>query len=168
MEITEKWNSRYRGRREPPPVSPLLKEFFHLAPGPKALDLACGMGQNAIFLEEQGFSVDAIDIAEEGLRHLEGREGIRSICADLTSYQLPRESYDLIFCANFLERSLIPQIIGGLRPGGVVIYETFTYRREKFNPDYLLQRNELLHLFLELEIIFYSLNGTRAHLVAQR
>ena len=64
-----KWDQRYRegayASRDYP--SEFLKQqLLHLKPG-KALDLACGAGRNSIFLAQNGFFVDAVDVSSVGL-----------------------------------------------------------------------------------------------------
>jgi len=49
---------------------------------------------------------------------------------------------------NYLWRPLFPELIAGLEPGGVLIYETFAKGNERFgkprNPAHLLEPGELL------------------------
>ncbi len=42
--------------------------------------------------------------------------------------KIPRfeeDSYDLVICFNYLQRSLIPQLKNWVKAGGMVVYETF-------------------------------------------
>ena len=48
-----------------------------------------------------------------------------------------------------------------LKQGGVLVFETFIVAHGEFqmpttNLDYLLRKNELLHLFIGLDIIYYE------------
>jgi hypothetical protein len=56
-----------------------------------------------------------------------------------------------IVVTNYLHRPLFPVLAGALAPGGVLIYETFALGNERFgkpsNPDFLLQRDELMQAF---------------------
>ncbi len=58
---------------------------------------------------------------------------------------------------NYLQRSLFPSLRRALRPGGVLLYETFTVaqaaRGHPTNPDFLLQPGELPRLVEPLEVI---------------
>ncbi len=156
-----KWNAKYREQGYPTEPSRLVKEFFHRAPGRAALDIASGSGRNALFLAEQGFAVDAVDIAEEGLAMFSGRHpGIRAVCADLDTFDIPAGRYDLILNILYLNRRLFPQIREGLRPGGLLIFETLLETpgeagREGHCRDYILRPNELLHGFLSLRVLHY-------------
>lgn len=132
-------------------------------PRGKALDIACGEGRNALFLEKNGYDVDAIDISsvaiERGAKEAEEEVRINFIQADLEGYQIPIETYDLIINFNYLQRSLVPAIKRGLKKGGVVVFETYTLEQQAIghpkNPEFLLKPNELLRLFSDLHIFFY-------------
>ena len=132
----------------------------------RALDIGAGNGRNSLFLAEHGFSVDALDISEEGLKQFAGlHPEIRPICADLDTFDIPGKRYDLIVNVKFLNRRIFPYIKEGLRKGGILIFETFveteqTGENESICRDYLLRQNELLHAFLSLHIIYY--NETKA------
>ena len=53
----------------------------------------------------------------------------------------------------------MPQIKGGLRSGGMVVYETYLIDQPRFgkprNPDYLLKHNELLDIFRGFRCLRY-------------
>jgi 2-polyprenyl-3-methyl-5-hydroxy-6-metoxy-1,4-benzoquinol methylase len=166
MDDRERWNARYaaRQRLEAGEPHPFLREHVGLLPRGEALELAMGEGQNAIFLAQQGFSVRGFDIsaiAVERARQLAQRAGVKidAQVVDLRAVALPRETYDVIVCFYYLQRDLWPHIVAALKPGGMVVYETFTIDQAQFghptNPDYLLRPNELLHAFRELRIRIY-------------
>lgn len=157
-----KWNKKYRQKQYPTEPSQIVKEYFSLAPGKKSLDIAAGNGRNSLFLAQQGFAVDAVDISEEGLKLFGGiHSSIHPICADLDTFDIPVKRYDLIVNVKFLNRRLFPFIQEGLRKGGILIFETFVEsekpgENESICRDYLLGKNELLHAFLSLDVIFYK------------
>ena len=156
-----KWNEKYRQKDYPAEPSGIVRDFFSLAPGGAALDIAAGSGRNSLFLAEHGFVVDAVDIAEEGLALAAGRHpAIRPICADLDTFDIPGGRYDLILNVLYLNRRLFPQIREGLKPGGLLIFETLLEVRgdaghDDHCRDYFLRDNELLHSFLSLRILHY-------------
>ncbi|MDH3973634.1 MAG: class I SAM-dependent methyltransferase [Deltaproteobacteria bacterium] len=162
----KKWDTVYSQSDEEglrPPSASLVK-FLHRLPRGKALDLACGTGRNALFLAGKGFDVDAVDnssVAIEKSRAFAEEAGLKInfICADLTSYKINPQTYDLIICYYYLDRSLAPQIIKGLKKGGALLFETYTEMQKSIGPpsnaDYLLGMNELPHLFRELQAHHY-------------
>jgi len=150
----EKWDSRYlkdMGESDP---SLILKAFLDLVPCGNALDIACGNGRNSLFLDEKGFIVDAVDISTVATNHLAGRNPkINVICQDIDAWKIPQNRYELVVNVRFLDRRLFPMIQDGLRPGGVLIFESFIGgKKEK----YYLKQNELLQAFLAFHIVHYK------------
>jgi len=142
-----------------------LVENIELLPKGRALDVAMGAGRNAIYLATMGFEVEGIDISPEAVNNaLESARkagvAIRAQVADLeTGYHIKKGAYEVIICFNYLQRSLIAQIKGGLRKGGMAVYETFIVDQVRFgkprNPDYLLKHNELLDMFRDFRCLRY-------------
>ncbi|QJD29137.1 class I SAM-dependent methyltransferase [Methylococcus geothermalis] len=165
--IREKWNRIYRDWNGPfPAAATVLSENAHLLPlaGGQALDLACGLGGNAVFLARRGFEVDAVDISEAGIHALgniarKEALAIQARVADVTEIHWPAERYDVIVVSRFLERALAPAIVGALKPGGLLFYQTFVETKSSLsgpsNPRFLLRDNELVRLFGGLLIRYY-------------
>ena len=164
----KRWDKRF-GRKEfalGKEPNPFLKKHIHLLPKGKALDMATGEGRNAVFLAQNGFEVDAVDISEKGLKKAKkiAREKgvkINTFLVDLDQYQIEKERYDLIANFYFLRRRLIPRIKKGLKKGGKVIFETYLLEHRKLGTGgpkqtkYFLKPNELLGLFKNFRILFY-------------
>ncbi|SPD75973.1 conserved hypothetical protein [uncultured Desulfobacterium sp.] len=136
-----------------------------LLPKGRVLDVAMGRGRNAIYLAMLGFDVEGIDISSEAVKSAtedaaKAGVSLKARVADLEGgYVIEKGAYDIIICFNYLHRALIPQIKGGLRPGGMVVYETYIVDQIRFgrpkNPDYLLKHNELLDMFRKFRVIRY-------------
>jgi 2-polyprenyl-3-methyl-5-hydroxy-6-metoxy-1,4-benzoquinol methylase len=152
-----------------------LVDNIALLPKGRALDVAMGAGQNAIYLAKMGFEVEAVDISPEAVSsalELARKSGVnlRTQVADLgNNYHIEKGAYEVIICFNYLQRSLILQIKDGLRKGGMVVYETFIVDQARFgkpkNPDYLLRHNELLDMFRDFRCLRYRegiVEGRRA------
>ena len=181
-EDKQRWNERYLDNPMPTTVSPLVEKYIEHVHVGQAIDIACGTGRNAHFLADLGFCVDAVDISDYALDKVKNSATINKIDADLDKYNLTSNKYDLIVNINFLNRRLVSQMKDGLKDGGVVIFETFLLAHGDFkiptmNLDYLLRKNELLHAFIGLDIIYYeeridtNMNGDRvkiASLVARK
>lgn len=164
----KKWDERF-GRKEfalGKNPNPFLKKHIHLLPRGKALDIATGEGRNAVFLAQNGFEVDAVDISEKGLkkvRALAREKGVKinTVLVDLDQYQIEKERYDLIANFYFLKRRLIPRIRTGLKKGGKVIFETYTLEHRTLatggpkQAKYFLKPNEPLRLFKKFRIQLY-------------
>jgi len=46
--------------------------------------------------------------------------------ADLEDVSLPSETFSVVICVNYLQRSLFSQIERALAPGGMLLFETYT------------------------------------------
>ena len=60
----------------------------------------------------------------------------------------------------YLERTIFPQLLKALRPGGLLIYKTYTLEQRKFkggptHPLHLLKENQLLKAFGKLRVLHY-------------
>ena len=147
----------------------------------RALDIAGGVGRHAVYLAERGWLVTLMDISDVALkqarRHAEERDvHILAEQIDLTEARLPASAFDLVLVFFYLERSLFPQIVDALRPGGILIYKTYTREQLKMvggptHPMHLLEPNELQGAFSQLRILHYVEtieNKAVAELVARK
>lgn len=156
-----KWNRKYRQGSGPKRPATIVRDHWRRASRGLALDIAAGNGRNALYLAQQGFLVEALDISDQGLRQFAGTHPrIRAACVDLEIYFPPKSRYSLVINIKYLSRRLFPYIQEALIPGGVLIFETYLQgenrpRRESFCEDHLLRANELLRAFLNLQILFY-------------
>ena len=160
IEDKARWNKRHVEKPMRHNVEPIVEKYIGTADIGEALDIACGVGRNTHFLAEKGFLVDAVDISDYALSQVKDIKSIKKFDVDLDTYNLEINKYDLIVNINYLSRRLIPQMKEALRSGGVIIFETFIIAHGEFtqpvNPEFLLRKNELLHAFIGLDIIYYE------------
>ena len=160
IQDKERWNIRHVEKPMPHYVAPTLEKYIKEAYVGRALDVACGTGRNTHFLADLGFVVDAIDLSDYALSCIREDANIIKQEVDLDHYNI-EEKYDLIININYLNRSLMAQMRDALKEGGVILFETFIQAHDKpekgsMNPDYLLEKNELLRAFCDLDIIYYE------------
>ncbi|MCA9257450.1 MAG: class I SAM-dependent methyltransferase, partial [Phycisphaerales bacterium] len=150
----------------------------------RALDLACGSGRDAVTMAIAGLDVEAWDRYAEALARC--RELGESCGVGVTTRQrdveasptLATDNFDVIACFNFLHRWLMPAMAAAIRPGGFVVYETFTIeQRAQFGKPrkdaHLLLPGELPGFFEGWRIVHYHEGRAAprrivASLVAQR
>ncbi len=158
-----RWNLKYKEGRKSSLHRTLL-EFYHLAKGKKALDIACGTGENAIFLAKKGFDVIAFDVSDIAIKIARKKAKYEKVkvkfkVCDALKFSFGEESYDLILNFFFLERKIFLKIIKALKKEGILIFETYneehTNIKPNFNQKYLLKKGELLKAFYNLEILYY-------------
>ncbi len=145
--------------------SQLLVENLSLFPHGPALDIAMGSGRNALFLAENGFTVEGVDNSVEAVSAARQQARLRNLklearVADLEQdFHIESGKYALIIVFNYLQRDLFPRLKSGLKPQGIIVYETFTVDQVRFgrphNPDFLLQYNELLDYFRDFRCLSY-------------
>lgn len=194
------WDEKHRavtGRDFAKPAS-VVRELLPLLPRGTALDLACGTGRHALLLAAHGCSVVAVDWSPVALEILEARAhelhipcrrvtwrhalqedgpaGIYTVLEDLEKVRLPADSFTLIVSIQYLQRSLFVSMEEALKPGGILLFETFTKAQLQFlegpkNPEFLLEPGELRRAFSSLHTLFYrelcALQGA-ASLLAQK
>lgn len=175
-----RWNQRYAAGEYDLTPNPRL--VTHLAgrvrPGMVALDLACGAGRNAIWLAEQGVVVHAWDISDEALGLLQAeaaRRGLSVHCrqVDLDETTLPEETFDLVVDTHFLLRSLLQPMLRALKPGGLLLVDTFmdSDKRAAVNPAYKLDPGELARVYgnvAEILHLYEDFHDGRVTMLATR
>jgi rhodanese-related sulfurtransferase len=162
--------SRWTGPRvhDPSSVSgpsPWLLANAALAPrGAKTLDVACGRGRNALLLAGAGFPVRAVDrdaghVAWLGAlaRRLQLSLDAAVVDLEAADVDLGTGEWELVLVFSYLHRPLFPALARALKPGGVLLYETYTREQAKrgrpTNPDHLLEPGELPRLVAPLEVV---------------
>ena len=162
-----KWNGKYRFSDTISTIEPDEELVFYQSLLPQqgvALDLACGLGKNTLFLAQNGLMVTAIDASAEGLKklgisaqtfHLEER--IKLLQADFDNFTFAKSCFDLILVVRYLNRALFYDIEQALKPGGLLIYKTFNHamlqKIPEFNPAYTIETAELIAGFRGLNIV---------------
>ena len=142
--------------------SPWITRHAPLIKGGDVLDLACGSGRNARWLAAQGFRVTAVDRDAAALAAMAEVPGITAVEADLENapWPFPGRRFDGIVVCRYLHRPLLPVLLDGLKPGGILLYETFMQGQEQIgrprNPDFLLMPDELLQVCAGLQIVAFE------------
>jgi tellurite methyltransferase len=155
-----------------PAVSPFVSQWLPAVargldvPGVRrrALDLAMGEGRHAFTLAETGFATFGVDLSFERMQTARAGAARRGVTldqwvADLDTYPLPPAWFDLLLCTRFLLRRRWRELRDTIRPGGFVIYETFTTGQisRGFGPsslDHLLEPGELRDAFSDWHVLF--------------
>ena len=152
--------------------SPFLHATAHMIPKGKVLDVAAGEGRHALYLASQGYEVIGLDRDENALATLTRTaqdhrfSNLSTWTVDLEKHpesppSLGDQEYDGILVFFYLFRPLFPSLLQALKPGGVLIYETFLidnhvrYQHPR-RKEFCLEQNELLHLTRPLRVLHYE------------
>lgn len=151
--------------------SPWITRFAALiSPNGDVLDLACGGGRHSELLLNVGFQVTAVDKNTDAIEaRLGPHDRLKIVTGDLetginpfdSSASIGPRTFDGIIVVNYLYRDILVPLLTSLKPGGVLIYETFARGNEAFarprNPDHLLRSGELLELVTgRLQVVAYE------------
>lgn len=186
-ELRSKWDGRYTaatGAVAQP--NEVLADYAHLLPAHgEALDLACGLGGNALYLARRGLRTWAWDlspVAVEALTRAATGLPLLAEVRDVIAEPPEPGRFDVVCVGSFLDRTLCPAIAAALKPGGLLYYQTWSLDKvDNSGPgtsDFRLATNELLRLFPGLTVRLYRDEGSigevrqglrnRAQLVAQQ
>lgn len=163
------WDDRFANGEYPraPEPSPILRRYLPEIPDGRALDVAAGSGRNAVFLADAGYEVDAVDGSTEGLRIARERAAergadarLRTEQADLTEYEFPTASYDLITVSFYRVVDRLPDVVEALVDGGFLFVEHHLRTTDDVSGPstdrYRYGANELLRAGLGLTVIHYD------------
>ena len=139
-----------------------------LPPNSRILCMADGEGRNGVYLATLGHKVTAVDQSRVGLEKAkklakQKQVSIETIKADLAEYDLGVESWDCIVSIFFhipsaVRAHIYPRIITALKPGGILILESYT--PEQLNhgtggppiAELMLTKDELAQYFSEMNL----------------
>lgn len=172
MSAQAYWNQRYS---ESPfqsgktPLSFLVDMYPRLQKG-RALDIAMGEGQNAVFLAQKGMQVKGFDISPTAVDHAnrlaqESGVSIEAKTADLDLYLLGLMEYDTIVMTYFKPpvARYYSEMIRALKQGGTLLIHSYTTEemtetlsQDEAHRNYFYRCNELIQQLRDLQILFYN------------
>jgi len=134
------------------------------APQGTVLDVACGAGRHMAWFAEQGFRVTGIDRnpAAATAANAFGQVVVVDIenAAWPLLYKAMPLQFDVLVVTNYLWRALFPTLLASVKPGGVLLYETFALGNETVGkpsrPDFLLCPGELLQLCQGFRVVAFE------------
>jgi tellurite methyltransferase len=173
LDPKSKWNDKHKERlnsSEQSAPNARLKALLPYLTGSSALDFACGLGANSLFLAELGYEVQALDISDVAIHYIkdEARKQelpVRASVGDLTDWgilNLKESSFDLVVITYYLDRSSFPFLKSIIKEDGYLFMETFSASPRNENrgvsDQYKLRSSELLSVFGDLQVLYYEEN----------
>jgi SAM-dependent methyltransferase len=168
----EQWDARYAAEgmapvvEDPSPGRHLLPIHRLVPTNGHALDLACGTGENAVWLARRGMDVWGVDVSlvAVGLAQERAeRSGVGERCRfdafDLDDGLPKGPPVDLLLCSLFFDERLASAMIDRLAPAGTLIVVALS--EVGHGPgDFRVQPGGLLDAFGSLEVLeFFEGSG---------
>ncbi len=171
----DKWNARYLAGayEERTHPSALLEHWAGRLQVtglvPKAIDLACGSGRNALFLARRGWRVDAVDISPVALARLRAAAEAENLPVNCVERDLEPASsaldgfanrnYDLALSMRYTDVPLVGALPRVITPGGHLIAEMHLITEKTVagprNPRFRVTPGELRKAGAALELLYY-------------
>lgn len=172
----DKWDARYRdgayqSRTHP---SALLQDWLPrlkiASQQPRALDIACGAGRNALHLARNGWQVDALDVSQVALERLAASAAAENLSVACTRTDLDEassladflhgaEPYDLVLIVRYTNLPLIDQVMPVIQPGAYLVVEEHLQTAAQVvgprNPDFRVPPGALREAAAGLAIVEY-------------
>lgn len=164
----EKWEELYASGARPdrPPSDWVVNTVAALPNDLPLVDIAGGTGRHAVPAVLGGRAVVLVDFIERAVARARQRDArVNGVVAGVAHLPLRKASFGAVLVTNFLVRAVIPDVVKLLRPGGFLIYETYTIDHQALverglargptSAEYLLQADELPRLVRPLSIVEY-------------
>ncbi len=165
--IQQKWDKRYQEKLpfiKRSEAHQWLVAHHAVLKGGIALEIACGLGRDAVWLAQRGYRVIATDISRRALQGAQHRAGaarvldqILFVLSDVRELAFPPHSFDLLVGFSFWEREKAPALKTWIKPDGLIIYETFNEAWHNFrpgmDPKHMLRPGELRQWLSDWTII---------------
>lgn len=176
-----RWDNHFRqNETKPYPLpDPFLLQYTPPASDDtprRALDAAAGIGQNGIWMAEQGYTVDIMDISRVALNRARAEAASRNLRnvnflqTDFDSFEIDEQTYDVACVFRYLKRDMMTKLKASVVKGGRFLYETFnlSYLEHvpEFNIDFLLEPGELIEMFEDWTVLFAAEEGHISQIVA--
>ncbi|WP_335489417.1 class I SAM-dependent methyltransferase [Bacillus sp. JJ1773] len=171
MNIRNKWNMKHQERIKhlrTSALNPRLEKMSDYLLGGTALDLACGLGGNSLFLARMNYQVQAIDISDVAIHFVNEQAAkdhlhIETRIGDLTEsldQNWQKEPFDLIVITYYLDRKLFPIVKNLIKKDGYFFMETYFQSKQnekrQVSDQYKLQPNELIKEFRDWGILYFE------------
>ena len=163
-----KWEELYAtGARPDKPPSPWIIETVNALPNEGTVaDVAGGTGRHAVPLSRDGRRVVVVDFVLQAVATAVSRApSVDGVVAEASLLPLRPASFGAVVVANFLERTIFPDLVALIQPGGYLVYETYTLAhfdlvqrglaRGPQTAEYLLRLGELPQLASPLRVVQY-------------
>lgn len=164
-EDRRRWDQKHAGSVpapviNPPPPPPLFAHVEDLFPTEgRALDIACGRGEGAVWLASRGVTYHGVDVSPIGIemaRDFVEAYGFEDRCEleiwDLDVGLPPGDQVNLLFCHMYRDPDLYEAMVERVVPGGLIAVAALSEVGGKAG-EYRCHPGELRRAFGHLELL---------------
>ncbi len=132
----DRWDQRWSAsRQDADPIGEVAPDAIAAHPpiletiptGGRALDLACGVGAQSLWMTARGLQVTALDVSPVAIEILIGAAASAGLAVEASVWDtdagLPADARDfaMIVCQRYRAPDLYEELVDRLRPGGVLV-----------------------------------------------
>lgn len=126
----QRWDARYAGRVTGPPSPPKGLDRLELPEAGLCLDVACGLGEQAVWAALNGYAVIALDVSPAAIAAvreaavLHGVDDLLDAHVSDLDHGLPdqlSDACDLVICQRYRDPKLYRSLVESTRPGGMIV-----------------------------------------------
>lgn len=171
-----RWDDRYSAAAPVEPSPPKGLDPAWLPVAGTALDVACGLGGQSVWLAHRGLRVDALDISPRAVlatRQLAMAHGVDTMVSAATvdlDLGLPdrlRPTYDVVVCQRFRDQRLYGALAERVAPGGLLVVTVLSVVGAPAAGPFHAPAGELRAAFGALDLIVDEEGGGEATIVAR-
>jgi 2-polyprenyl-3-methyl-5-hydroxy-6-metoxy-1,4-benzoquinol methylase len=182
MDTETKWNVKHKehlDQQKEPVANKRLEGLSSDLSGGKALDIACGLGGNSLFLAKMNYQVQAVDLSDYAINYIQEQAAKRKLeiysqkcdLTDVNNLHWANESFHLVVITYFLDRDLFPIVKRIIKENGYFFMETFfesPQTHQNISNKYKLRSQELLSEFGGWRILFFEEKEGRQTIFCQK
>lgn len=158
----QRWDDRYCNRVTGTPSPP--KGFEHAAhpSGQRWLDVACGLGEQAVWAAQQGVSVVAIDVSPTAIECLQASAALHQVAHLIDAQVVDLDEglpgalgeFDVVVCQRFRSPVLYPGLVDAALRGGLIIVTVLSEVGvpEQNRGEFHAKAGELVDAFRDLDV----------------
>lgn len=176
----ERWDARHLHASDHAAPSAWLAALFEGGgqvwaggpPAPRALDLACGLGDSLLWLAERGFDGTGVDVSPVALAAARARTEARGLAArvtwieaDLDEWDPGADRWDIVSCLRFFLPERMPVFQRAVAPAGLFVTEVLT---KAASPRYGTEPGLLTAAFEGWDVLSHHVGGRFEQAVFRR
>lgn len=172
MDSRMKWNEKHKehlNQKKEPTANQRLEALSPYLTGGNALDIACGLGGNSLFLAKMNYQVQAIDLSDIAINYIQEQAEKRKLkifpqkcdLTEINNLYWSDGSFNIVVITYYLDRDLFPIVKSVIKEEGYFFMETYFQspeNKQSISNKYKLFPQELLNEFRDWKVLYFEEN----------